>query len=342
MPKKKTREEFIEDAIKVHGNDYIYDKVNYINTHTKVCIICPKHGDFWMTPHNHLYGGNGNHFCKGCGCPKCQHERVGSFNRKTIEQFIEEARQIHYDNFDYSKVDYINSKTKVCIICKKCGNEFWQTPSSHLQGNGCRKCVDIATSERCRIWTKEKCMAIAQQYKSKKELRCLNGGAYYAMLKYGWIQECTAHCKDERLKIFGKCESIYCYRFLNINGSNYVYVGLTIDTLRRDQQHKNNKSKNTSSVFKFSELHNIEIPPIEILESNLTKNEAQIKEKEYCDKFTQDGYILINIGKTGLNTSSLGAINSKWTYQRCYDEAKKYKYLYPFIQPVILLPGRSI
>ena len=54
-------------------------------------------------------------------------------------------------------------------------------------------------------------------------------------------------------------KNVNLYRFLNINGSNYVYVGLTIDTLRRDQQHKNNKSKNTSSVFKFSELHNIEI-----------------------------------------------------------------------------------
>lgn len=44
--KKLTTEEFIERARKIHGNKYDYSKVNYVNAKTKVCIICPIHGEF--------------------------------------------------------------------------------------------------------------------------------------------------------------------------------------------------------------------------------------------------------------------------------------------------------
>ena len=60
--KKYNKEDFISKAIAIHGNKYDYSKVNYLNSRTKVCIICPEHGEFWQTPHNHL---------KGYGCRKC-------------------------------------------------------------------------------------------------------------------------------------------------------------------------------------------------------------------------------------------------------------------------------
>lgn len=53
--------------------------------------------------------------------------------------FIEKARKIHGDKYDYSLVDYKNNKTKVKIICKLHG-VFLQTPDSHLRGRGCPKC----------------------------------------------------------------------------------------------------------------------------------------------------------------------------------------------------------
>ena len=59
---EKNKEEFIEKARKVHGDKYDYSKVNYINSTTKVCIICPEHGEFWQRPYCHI---------KGQGCPKC-------------------------------------------------------------------------------------------------------------------------------------------------------------------------------------------------------------------------------------------------------------------------------
>lgn len=65
---------------------------------------------------------------------------MGTFSvRKTTEQFIAEAKAIHGDKYDYSKVDYQGNKIKICIICPAHG-EFWTTPLCHLKGHGCRKC----------------------------------------------------------------------------------------------------------------------------------------------------------------------------------------------------------
>jgi hypothetical protein len=121
--KKKTKEQFIKEAQKVHGDKYDYSKVNYVNTHTKVCIICPEHGEFYQTPSHHLHGQ---------GCPDCA-------RRLTNDEFIEKSKKVHGDKYDYSKVEYIKNTVKVCIICPEHG-EFWQTPISHMGGRGCKKC----------------------------------------------------------------------------------------------------------------------------------------------------------------------------------------------------------
>ncbi len=130
-----TKEEFIEKAIIIHNNKYDYSKVEYVNKRTKVCIICPEHGEFWQTPRNHLLG---------CGCFRCSQKNKSLIsankNRTTLGEFIRKAKEIHGDKYDYSKVKYINAKTKVCIICPEHG-EFWQTPNVHISGgNGCPKC----------------------------------------------------------------------------------------------------------------------------------------------------------------------------------------------------------
>lgn len=125
------REEFINKATSKHGNKFDYSKVEYKNNKTKVCIVCPEHGEFWQTPNSHLRG-------KG-GCPKCAEELKNKKRAYTQEQFIEKARNVHGSKYNYSKVKYEHNKTKVCIICPEHG-EFFQTPNSHLQGIGCPKC----------------------------------------------------------------------------------------------------------------------------------------------------------------------------------------------------------
>jgi very-short-patch-repair endonuclease len=57
-----------------------------------------------------------------------------------MDSFIQKATKLNGDNFDYSKVDYKNSQTRVTITCKTCGDTFEQTPNNHLRGKGCRKC----------------------------------------------------------------------------------------------------------------------------------------------------------------------------------------------------------
>ena len=125
MAAKLTLNEFIRKAKKIHGDKYDYSKVDYVNSRTKVCIICPKHGEFLQLPYKHLSGHN-------CQC--CNLRR-----KNTTADFISKAKEIHDNKYDYSKVNYVNNHTKVCIICSKHG-EFWQTPHNHLCGNGCSKC----------------------------------------------------------------------------------------------------------------------------------------------------------------------------------------------------------
>jgi len=122
---KLTTEEFIERAKKVHGDKYDYSKVVYVDTDTKVCIICPIHGEFWQTPHMHL---------KGQGCPKC----YGN-DTKTTEQFIEEAKKVHGDKYIYDETIYKNAYSKVVITCPIHGN-FEQRARTHLYGHGCPQC----------------------------------------------------------------------------------------------------------------------------------------------------------------------------------------------------------
>lgn len=126
MSKKLTQEEFIEKAKAIHGDKYDYSKVEYVNNHTKVCIICPEHGKYYVSPINHLY--------KRSKCPYCSNK-----HQWTTDEFIKRANKIHGDKYDYSKTEYINSHSKVCIICPEHG-EFWQLPNDHLNGFGCKKC----------------------------------------------------------------------------------------------------------------------------------------------------------------------------------------------------------
>ena len=128
--KKKTTKEYIQEAKEIHGDRYDYSSVKYINNKTKICIICPKHGEFWQSPKHHL---NGSH------CPKCANIKRGETFRINTEDFIKKAKLIHGDKYDYSKVKYVTTEVKVCIICPEHG-EFWQTPHNHLNNHGCPEC----------------------------------------------------------------------------------------------------------------------------------------------------------------------------------------------------------
>jgi hypothetical protein len=123
--KKKTTNEFIQDAKKVHGERYNYDKTEYSDSDSKLTITCNKHGDFFQNAGSHL---------QGKGCPKCS----GTQKLTTID-FINRAKEIHHNKYNYDKVNYINSQTKVSIGCQIHGY-FEQIPKTHLEGSGCTNC----------------------------------------------------------------------------------------------------------------------------------------------------------------------------------------------------------
>lgn len=111
----------------IHNYKYDYSLVNYVNNRTKVKILCKEHGVFEQIPGAHL---------RGQSCKKCLSKNISNFNGV----FIDKSKNIHNNLYDYSLVEYINSKTKVKIICKKHGI-FHQRPDSHVSGFGCSKCA---------------------------------------------------------------------------------------------------------------------------------------------------------------------------------------------------------
>lgn len=128
--KKLTTNEFIEKARKVHGDKYDYSKVEYQNSDTRICIICPIHGEFYQVPYSHL---------SGSGCKRCAEKEKHMAFTKNNKHFIEKSQKVHGNKYDYSKVEYINRNEKVRIICPIHG-EFWQRPANHYEGKGCPKC----------------------------------------------------------------------------------------------------------------------------------------------------------------------------------------------------------
>lgn len=144
MGKKITTEIFIQRAKEKHGNKYDYSKVKYLSNDTKVEIICPIHGSFWQTPNNHYKGG----------CSKCGVETSSKAKYKTNDQFIKELKEIFKNKYDYSKVNYINSKTPVIIICPEHG-EVLGYPGNLLNGRGCPKCGQKLKGQYKKLNTKQ-------------------------------------------------------------------------------------------------------------------------------------------------------------------------------------------
>lgn len=142
--KNKTTEEFIADAIAIHNNTYDYSKTEYLNSKNQIVIICKLHGEFKQSPSVHLRGG---------GCKFCAIQLSKNKQRSTTTTFIKKSKLVHGDRYDYSEVQYINSKTKVRIICKEHGS-FEVSPSNHLKKRNCPKCGQIQRGNS-RRFTKE-------------------------------------------------------------------------------------------------------------------------------------------------------------------------------------------
>ena len=195
-----------EDAIykfkKIHGDKYDYSKVEYINAYTKVTIICPEHGEFKQTPHNHL---NGN------GCPKCGRIKNSKSKTLTSEVAIDNIKKRTDDKYDLSKAKYVNAKTKIKVICHQKDingiehGEFEITPSNLLSGYGCPKCSKEKNSIQSRLPYDVFQKKVNEKY----------GNIYiidkdtYENKPYEFNVYCTIH------KIYFKCNGYNLYEYKN-------------------------------------------------------------------------------------------------------------------------------
>lgn len=127
------KNDFVSRAVAVHGLRYEYSKCDYKTTDDKVAIICHEHGIFMQTPHDHLNG----HGCPDCGA-------ITGLNKKTltISEFIDKAKEIHGDKYDYSKTSYSGCRGAITVTCKKHG-DFTQQAYVHLAGHGCPACGQV-------------------------------------------------------------------------------------------------------------------------------------------------------------------------------------------------------
>lgn len=139
---KMNNQQFIERAQQLYGDTFDYSKVDYKNIDTKVIIICRKHGKFEQAPYVHLHSS--------IACPKCQAEKKKQSLALGRESFISRAIKVHENKYDYSKVEYVNNRTNVEIVCPIHGT-FLQTPINHLKGCGCNKCSHADIGQKRRL-----------------------------------------------------------------------------------------------------------------------------------------------------------------------------------------------
>ncbi len=127
----KTTKEFVELAQQTHGNHYDYQQTQYVSAKKKVFVVCMIHQlQFDILPNNHLK--------RDGGCKKCQSRKTSQRNCRTFNEFVKKAEKKHEKKYQYRQ-PYINGRIKIEIFCSK-HSSFFQTPTAHLQGQGCPQC----------------------------------------------------------------------------------------------------------------------------------------------------------------------------------------------------------
>tara|TARA_R110000851_G_scaffold146476_1_gene286147 strand:+ start:272 stop:1915 length:1644 start_codon:yes stop_codon:yes gene_type:complete len=215
----KTFSDFLIKAINIHGNRYDYSKVNYVNATTKINIICNKHGEFNQLPNGHYKSG----------CQKCFLESNNV--TENLETFLTKAMSVHGKQYDYTNVNYVNSKTKIDIICDKHG-KFQQLPYSHLRGKGCNSCGVDSTKIKLSLTNDEFIERANKRHINK--YKYIEGNYINMITKYKII--CPKHGEFNQLPYdhlnghgCSKCNSIVSSQEIEIN--SFITNELKLNTV---------------------------------------------------------------------------------------------------------------
>ena len=162
-----TKEKNLEIFKEVHGDKYDYSEVDFSNCKGKVKIICPHHGPFYQKLSDHRSGN---------GCPECRGKRISQSLRRSREEWINKAKEIHGDDYNYDEVEFEGNASKVKIYCNHCKKYFYQNAGNHLRGQGCPTCHSSkGESSICRFLEKNQIRYVRQKTfigcKDKRPLR---------------------------------------------------------------------------------------------------------------------------------------------------------------------------
>lgn len=230
-----TKEEFIAKARKIHGDKYDYSKVEYNGSKAKVCIICPKHGEFWQQPITHLHGSI---------CRKCSYENRVTRVCNSTEWFINKARCVHGKKYDYSKTIYNGASNDVLITCPIHG-DFYQNANTHLKGSGCHKCAlenrKMTTDDfinRCREIHGDKydySLTVYTDIQEKVKIICPTHGIFEQIANSHLRgQGCVKCCYESRRRpIFGVGINDYDGNVIDENGNIKYFYSVWHSMIRR-------------------------------------------------------------------------------------------------------------
>jgi len=166
MAKRLTTEDFIKKAKEIHGDKYDYSSTNYVNCYTKVNITCLIHGDFKISPDNHIHNKQ--------GCAKCYYKKNSEFHSWSYEDFVKKAKEVHGNTYDYSLTKFKSTREKIQIICKKHG-EFNSLPSDHIhKKSGCPKCAYKKCSNRLKSTTDDFILKAEKTHRNRYDYSLVN------------------------------------------------------------------------------------------------------------------------------------------------------------------------
>lgn len=130
----RTFAEFRRRSDEKYGKDtFKFQEEDYYGMTSLLQVTCPMGHKFTIDAHTHIREKS-----KG-GCMECSRNQASIRKSHTQEDCVTLFESTHGDRYDYSLLTYVNSTTPVTIICRIHG-EFQQTPSSHIQGSGCKQC----------------------------------------------------------------------------------------------------------------------------------------------------------------------------------------------------------
>lgn len=232
-------ENFINKAIKIHGNTFIYNKVDYIKAKIKVTITCKIHGDFEQTPDSHL---------RGRGCPNCKDLKISVSKTSNKEVFVNKANYVHGNRYDYSLLNYKNSRSKGAIICKNHG-VFLQELNSHLRGAGCKEC-------------------------QKEILSSIKSEEAYSWKHSDWE-------KSSKKSKFFKSFTVYIIKCYD-EFENFYKIGKTFRKLNKRFDSKRAMPYSWSIIKEFTFENSKEASNFEVELHNKNKKNKYLPKKEFC------------------------------------------------------------